>query len=762
MRVPTQPTTNACVSEVHYLPPQRKSQLISLVGNRCIVNCLMDNYPVKVLWDTGAQSSIINDNWRQQYLSHTVVRPISELLEDEKLTVYAANDTLIPYIGWIEVSFRLNSDSSKSELQVPILVCNDPAVASDPIIGYNVIEAIVNRNEDKTKGGRKQLVQKVSKAFQITVKMAHNVVRLVKNNNVDSETGVVCTGVKTVTLPANQATVVNMRARVSQKVKGQDMLFTPDLPQEGIVYKDVLVKIPDRRVPYVSIPVTNTTDHTIYLPRRQVIGHLEPVKTAYSADIKTKLNELREVAKSDTEVKTNKPRQTGLFESKYTQRPKLWDPPVDLQHLMQSQQAVVKKMLREECEAFAYDNDDVGCIPSLKKHITLHDTSPVQKTYMSVPKPLHKEVKEYLQDLLNKGWVTHSRSPYSSPVVCVRKKDGSLRLCCDFRELNRKSVPDRHPIPSTQDMLDALGGSSWFSVLDQGKAYHQGFLDEESRPLTAFITPWGLYQWVRIPFGLSSAPAEFQRSMEHCLAGLRDTICLPYLDDNLVHSTNFEDHVEHIRLVLQRYKEHGVKLTPKKCELFRRSVKFLGKQVTGEGYTMDPAEMAPVQALKEKTPETVGEVRQMLGFLSYYRPFIPNFSRVAHPLYSLLVPPAPENNTPAPMEQIRKGIKKNKGHLPSRSPIQWTSSHQEVLNQLIDALTKPPVLGYPDFTQPFVLHCDASQVGLGAVLYQRQQGKMRVIAFGSRTLTPAEKKYHLHSGKYVPLCTHCTAEHTWK
>jgi len=118
-------------------------------------------------------------------------------------------------------------------------------------------------------------------------------------------------------------------------------------------------------------------------------------------------------------------------------------------------------------------------------------------------------------------------------------------------------------------MLDALGGSSWFSVLDQGKAYHQGFLDEESRPLTAFITPWGLYQWVRIPFGLSSAPAEFQRSMEHCMAGLRDTICLPYLDDNLVHSSNFEDHLEHIRLVLQRYREHGVKLTLTKCELFR-------------------------------------------------------------------------------------------------------------------------------------------------------------------------------------------------
>ncbi|KAJ8351690.1 hypothetical protein SKAU_G00231660 [Synaphobranchus kaupii] len=154
-------------------------------------------------------------------------------------------------------------------------------------------------------------------------------------------------------------------------------------------------------------------------------------------------------------------------------------------------------------------------------------------------------------------------------------------------------------------MLDSLHGSSWFSVLDQGKAYHQGFLDPESRPLTAFITPWGLYQWNRIPFGLSSAPAEFQRSMEDCLRGLRDVICQPYLDDNLVHSPSFDSHVEHIRAVLQRYQKHGVKLNPHKCDVFKRKVCFLGRMVSEDGYTMDPAEIAPVQALKDQPPSTV-------------------------------------------------------------------------------------------------------------------------------------------------------------
>lgn len=151
---------------------------------------------------------------------------------------------------------------------------------------------------------------------------------------------------------------------------------------------------------------------------------------------------------------------------------------------------------------------------------------------------------------------------------------------------------------------------------------------------------------------------------------------------------------------------------------------------------MDPTEMEPVRALKETAPATVGDLRQMLGFLSYYRPFMPNFSHVAYPLYNLLTVPNPNEQSPElPLEKHKKTVKKYKGHLPSRTPIQWTSSHQKVLNQLVDALIKPPVLGYPDFTLPFVLHCDASQVGLGAVLYQRQQGKMRVMVYGSRTLS---------------------------
>uniref|UniRef100_A0A8C5PXV4 Gypsy retrotransposon integrase-like protein 1 n=1 Tax=Leptobrachium leishanense TaxID=445787 RepID=A0A8C5PXV4_9ANUR len=259
--------------------------------------------------------------------------------------------------------------------------------------------------------------------------------------------------------------------------------------------------------------------------------------------------------------------------------------------------------------------------------------------------------------------------------------------------------------------------------------------------MTAFITPWGLYEWIRIPFGLSNAPAAFQRSMEEMLDSLRDECCIPYLDDVLCYAKSFEEHVEGLRKVLQALQHHGVKLRPEKCELFRGEVRYVGRLVSAEGVRIDPKDLQAVMSLKSHTPHTVGEVRRLLGFLSYYRSFIQDFSGVAKPMYELL------QTKPgvAPVESSRR---KTKGpQMPSRTPVEWTSEHQKSLETLIDMLIKPPILAYPDFNLPFSLHTDASERGLGAILYQSQDGKLRVIAYGSRTLSQAERNYCLHSGK---------------
>ena len=706
-----------------------KQQVSKLVGERCLVNCWINNVKSRVLWDTGAQVSILSTEWKECHLPNVRTRPLSALPGTEHLDLTAANGTKIPFDGWIEIAFQLMSGHSTA-IKVPVLVTS--GTTGVPIIGYNVIKEIV-QNDPKGVSP----INVVRTAFPSMSKREVEVLAHLIRDDCAEQQADVKVGRQNVMLPSRCYTYVTGRVPSTQPMRGTTFLFEPtevDQWPPELEIPPVVLRLA-RGTTKVRLLVLNTATYDITLRGRSLLGTLKPVDDVHPVPLEP----------------THGKQAENICSIHNNEVPATWIPQVDLSHLTEEQRQMVTELLRKEAGAFAKDDSDLGCIPDLQMHIRLKDSQPVQKTYMSVPPPLYREVKSYLQDLIKRGWITKSESPYSSPVVCVQKKDGSLRLCIDYRELNGKTITDRQPIPRIQDVLDSLGGNSWFSTLDQGKAYHQGFVAEESRPATAFITPWGLYEWIRIPFGLTNAPAVFQRAMETCLDGLVGETAVVYLDDILVYSDTFSAHLERLRQVLQRLRERGVKLKPAKCSLFQKKVRYLGRIISEKGYKMDPADLAAIESLRQKSPSTVGELRQLLGLLGYYRQYIQNFSSKAKPLYELLKSPDEERVIKQRSSQQRgtnkMTAKKGTGQPSSRQPITWAHRHQNILEDLLSCLTCPPVMGFPDHEKPFILHTDASQDGLGAVLYQEQGGKKRVIGYGSRTLNAAEKNYHLHSGK---------------
>ena len=487
------------------------------------------------------------------------------------------------------------------------------------------------------------------------------------------------------------------------------VLFEPDeLAQwpPGLEVHEGLTVVKEGNSTILNVTVTNDSDYDIVLTGRVTLGRLQQVRSVTPVAVKLKDPVEESYEQENPCEETSVPKQSGSISCEM--------PQVDLSGLTIKQREQAEQLLREEADAFARNGNDIGCIPELQMDINLTDSQPVQKNYLAVPRPLYPEVKAYIEDLLNRGFIRKSKSPFSSSVVCVRKKDGGMRLCIDYRELNKKTIPDRHPIPRIQEALDSLGGKSWFSVLDHGKVYHQGFIRQQSQPLTAFITPWGLYEWVRVPLGLMNAPANFQRFIENCLGELRDDICIPYLNDVIVFSQSFEEHIEHLRKVLRRLKNHGVKLKAKKCRLFKPGVSFLGRIISRDGYRMDPKPTNAVTTLKGVKPKTVGKVRRIMGLLGVYRRHILNFAQTAKPIYDLLTRSSPihEGRT-----VTSRNISKSSGHLPSSASVNWEPKHQTALNTLIDQGTTPPLWAYPEYSSPFIVHTDASQEGLGAVLY---------------------------------------------
>ena len=398
-------------------------------------------------------------------------------------------------------------------------------------------------------------------------------------------------------------------------------------------------------------------------------------------------------------------------EDQLTHAPKI---DIDEANLTKEQLIKTKELLQQYGDVFSENASDLGCTSLLKHNIDTGTARPIRVPPRRLAPPHQRVVAEMVNDMVKQGVVEPSNSPWSSPVVLVKKRDGTLRFVNDFRLLNSLTVKDSHPLPHTTDLIDALGGSTMFSTLDFTSGYSQVLLDSESREKTAFPAPQGLFQYKRMPQGICNGPATFSRLMELVLKGLRWEICLSFLDDVVVFSRGFDEHISRLRTVLQKFREANLKLKPSKCHLCCREIKFLGFCVSKDGISTDPEKVRAVEEWPQ--PQNRTEIRQFLGLCGYYRQFVRGYSSIAEPLYRL----------------TQKDVE-----------FRWSDDCEGAFRKLKTCLTTSPVLVIPTFSpdSEFVLDTDASAVAISGILQERRQGRTHVVAYGSRTLTKAERNY---------------------
>ncbi|GJU27095.1 putative reverse transcriptase domain-containing protein [Tanacetum coccineum] len=322
-----------------------------------------------------------------------------------------------------------------------------------------------------------------------------------------------------------------------------------------------------------------------------------------------------------------------------------------------------------------------------------------------------KELSEQLKELSDKGFIRPSSSPWGAPVLFVKKKDGSFRMCIDYRELNKLTVKNRYPLPRIDDLFDQLQGSSVYSKIDLRSGYHQLRVREEDIPKTAFRTRYGHYEFQVMPFGLTNAPAVFMDLMNRVCKPYLDKFVIVFIDDILIYSKNKKEHEEHLKQILELLKKEELYAKFSKCEFWIPKVQFLGHVIDSEGIHVDPAK---IESIKDWTsPKSPTEIRQFLGLAGYYRRFIEGFSKIAKPMTKL----------------TQKKVK-----------FVWGDKQEAAFQLLKQKLCSAPILALPEGSEDFIAYCDASKKGLGAVLMQRE----KVISYASRQLKIHEKNYTTH------------------
>lgn len=374
----------------------------------------------------------------------------------------------------------------------------------------------------------------------------------------------------------------------------------------------------------------------------------------------------------------------------------------------------LKKLVLDNLELFFKEGDRLTHTHEIQHEIITTLNKPVYAKMYRYPQIHETEIKRQINEMLEQGVIKESNSPYNSPLWIVPKKiDNSgkrkWRIVIDYRKLNEITENDKFPMPNIESILEKIGRAQYFTTLDLAKGFHQVLIKKEDRRKTAFSTPLGHYEFVRMPFGLKNAPATFQRLINSVLREYINKICVVYLDDILIFSTNIQEHKENIQKIFNKLKEHNLKIQIDKCKFFAKTTEFLGHTLTKEGIKPNMTKIENIQKLK--IPETQRQIKSFLGITGYYRKFIKDYAKVAHGM----------------TKYLKKGTKINK------NDPQYVYAFEKLKQLLIN----PPVLRYVDFTKKFSIATDASDFAIGAVLTQDEHP----ISYASRTLNEHERKY---------------------
>ena len=390
---------------------------------------------------------------------------------------------------------------------------------------------------------------------------------------------------------------------------------------------------------------------------------------------------------------------------------------IKLTELTEQQQQQVYDVLQTCTGALSSGDNDIGNAAVTEHEIKLYDNTPIYQRPRRFSAPLADEIEKQCQELNTLDIIEPSNSEWSFPVVPIRKKDGSVRLCIDYRRLNHVTIPDKFPVPNLIDSIFGLKGTVFFTSLDLVKGYYQLPLAESSRKYTAFSTQRNHWQFKRLSFGLCNAPASFQREMQAVLAPFPSNKVISYLDDILIMGQTFEEHLTLVKKVLTTLQKYSMKIKPDKCTWFAKEVEYLGHIVSQSGIRKTNKYTKSVESYPK--PQTVGQLREFLGFINFQRKYVPNCSVIQKPLSCLT------------------GGKKNK-------PLTWTPEMEEAFSTLKTDMAADIELAYPDYADEvnqLQLWVDASATGAGAYLCQLQDDRHRVIGFASMRFTPNQMNY---------------------